>query len=207
MVRAKQSKPSVAKKVHDFFQKIDDKKSLLIPNVLNRILGFSDPRAQCNLGLTCKATQKYFQENFVSTQKLWYARKDKEAPDGVGTFNLQTLREGFVLRYLGGDRETWGHCSVQKITKSGVHLRRLTNLHKATVGKRKFYIPYVYADSEWECRKEFEDHHEHFWENLSDNWEIIATSREEFLPFFKQHFDHVMPAWKIKSRGYPKLLM
>ena len=112
------------------------------------------------------------------------------------------------MKYSGDD--TWeqsGHYAVQKITKAGVHIRRLTNLHKATVGKRKFFIPYVYADSEWECRKEFTIHHEHFWENLADHWEIIAKSREEYLPMFKEHFAHVMPSWKIKCRGYPKLVM
>ena len=205
MVRAKNSKPSVAKKVHAFFQKIDDKKTILCPNVLDRILGFSDPRSQCNLGLTCKTTQKYFQANFVTTKELWYARKDRDAPFSAWTVGIETLRKGFVLKYLG--YEASGDYSVQKITKAGVHLRRLTHLFKATVGKRKFFNPYVYADSDFECVKEFEDHHEHFWENFSDNWEIIATSKEEYLPIFKEHWDRVMPAWKIKSRGYPKLLM
>ena len=169
MVRTKTSKPSVAKKVHAFFQKIDDKKTILCPNVLDRILAFSDPRSQCNLGLTCKTTQKHFQENFVSTKELWYARKDRDAPFSAWNVSTETLCVGFILKYSGDD--TWeqsGHYAVQKVTNAGVHLRRLTNLHKATVGKRKFFIPYVYADSEWECRKEFTDHHEHFWESFED---------------------------------------
>ena len=208
MVRAKTSKPSVAKKVHDFFDKITDKKTLLCPNVLSRILSFSDSRSQCNLGLTCKTTQKYFQKNFVSPQELYYCKKDKDAPYNAWCTTKETMCKGFVLKYSGDD--TWeqsGHYAVQKVTNAGVHLRRLTNLHKATVGKRKFFIPYVYADSEWECRKEFTNHHEHFWESFEDNWEIIAKSREEYLPMFEEHFAHVMPAWKIKSRGYPKLMM
>ncbi len=213
MVRAT-SKPSVGQKVSAFFQKVDDKKTVLCPNVLNRILHFSDNRAKCNLGLTCKTTQAFFQTNFVTTEKLWYRKKDKDAPYNAWSLSKETVEKGMVLEYspvgcagFESDYSQSGFYSVQKITKAGIHLRRLTNRNKATVGKRKFFIPYVFCDGTFDCVKAFENYNENFHENLSDSWTIVATTKAEFLPMFEEHFAHVMPAWKIKSRGYPKLIM
>ena len=136
-----------------------------------------------------------------------YFRKDKDAPFSAWKLSTETVAKGFVLRYSGADSwELSGHYAVQKVTKKGVQLRRLTNIHKATVGKRKFFIPYVY-DSDCECRKKFTANHDHFWDNYSDNWEIIATSEEEYTPLFEAHWDRIMPKWKINRRGYPKLLL
>ena len=201
------SKSSVSKRVYDFFQKANDKKTIMCPEVLNRVLKYSDARTQCNFGLTCKTALKHFEKNFVIPQELSYFRKDQDAPFSAWTLSIESVTEGFVLRYTGMD--SWkmsGHYAVQKVTKKRVQLRRLTNIHKATVGKRKFFISYVY-DSEWECKKKFTPNHDHFWDNLYDNWEIIATSEEEYTPLFEAHWDRVMPAWKIKRRGYPKLLL
>ena len=205
------SKQTVAKKVHDFFQKIDGKKAIINDQVIHRILSFSDKRAKVQFSKTCKKVQKLFQQNFVDTEPISRC----EISDGI-EFSIckKNVEQGMVLSYLpvgcAGfdiDPEMIGHYHVVKVSLKGVSLYRLTNGNKATVGKRKFFIPYVWDEWTDACVKCFEPINETFYENLSDSWSIIAESKEEYLPLFHEHWDRRMPAWKIKSRGYPTLKM
>ena len=210
MVRANISKQCVGTKVSDFFQKIDASKTILNDQVIHRILQMSDNRTQVSFGETCKKVQNIFQKKFVSYEKIYRE---------TTTFNdFEVLKKGMVLKllpsyglgratYQEAERHAMGHYLVHKISKLGVHLRRLTNYAKATIGKKKFFIPFVYSELSSECLKSFPDYHEHFYETLSDNWEIIATTKKEYLPKWKEHWNCVMPGRKIKNQGYPKLRM